>query len=107
MAAMMTTSLRQLRRAMDELGVRMDAMFRAKVGIQGRLNVDERAHYQRRHPAPTEAVSPDAAGLSAPEGAPGAAVPQRRAHQPLSRSGMRPCLRSLSVSPTCRRGLIT
>jgi uncharacterized membrane protein len=75
MAAMMTASLRQLRRTMDELGVRMDAMFRAKVGIQGRLNVDERAHYQRRHAAPTDAESSDDAGLPAPEVAPGAAAP--------------------------------
>jgi uncharacterized protein YndB with AHSA1/START domain len=50
-AEMMAASLRQLRRRIDEMGQRMDAEHRAKVAMQGRLNADERAHYQRRHPA--------------------------------------------------------
>lgn len=58
---MMATSLRQLRRRIDELGVRMDADTRARVGMQGRLNADERAHYQRRYAPPP--------GLETPEGA--------------------------------------
>jgi hypothetical protein len=74
MAAMMAASLRQLRRTMDELGVRMDAIFRAKVGIQGRLNVDERAHYQRRHPVLVGGESPGTAVPPAPEAAPAAST---------------------------------
>lgn len=81
-ADMMATSLRQLRRRVDELGQRMDAENRAKVAIQGRLNADERAHYQRRHPAPPGAANgtpvqgEPAAPLAAPlPPAPEAGVP--------------------------------
>lgn len=57
--AMMAASLRQLRRRIDEVGVRMAAEERAKVAIQGRLSAEERAHYQVRHappPAPAAEV---------------------------------------------------
>ncbi len=49
---MMAASLRQLRRAVEELGVRLDDEYRARVAIRDRLNADERAQYQRRHPSP-------------------------------------------------------
>jgi uncharacterized membrane protein len=52
LVAMMAESLRRLRRQIDSLGLRMDADYRARVGIQGRLNASERAQYQRRHPVP-------------------------------------------------------
>ncbi|NLX08875.1 MAG: SRPBCC family protein [Chloroflexi bacterium] len=54
-AALMATSLRQLRREVDSLGVHMDDAVRARASIQGRLNADERAQYQRRY-APPEHV---------------------------------------------------
>ncbi len=50
--AMMADSLRRLRRQVDELGVRADQDYRARVGIRARLNADERAQYQRRHAPP-------------------------------------------------------
>jgi len=49
---MMAASLRQLRRAVEELGVRLDDEYSARVAIRDRLNADERAQYQRRHPSP-------------------------------------------------------
>ena len=70
MAALMAASLRQLRRTVDELGVRMDATSRAKAGMQGRLNVDERARYQRRHPAPGGTEPVEAAAPPEAEAAP-------------------------------------
>ena len=51
-AAMMAASLRELRQQVNALGLRMDDTYRARLGIQGRLNVAERAQYQRRHPVP-------------------------------------------------------
>jgi uncharacterized membrane protein len=74
LAAMMAASLRQLRRMVDEMGVRMDATSRAKAGIQGRLNVDERARYQRRHPTPGVTEPAETAVPPAPEAAPAAAT---------------------------------
>ena len=50
--AVMADSLRRLRRQIDELGVRADQDYRARVGIRARLNADERAQYQRRHAPP-------------------------------------------------------
>lgn len=77
--AVMATSLRQLRRQIDELGQRMDESYRAKVSIQDRLNANERAMYQRRHPArdQIEAVEAEAA----PEPA-GEAPSERPAESP-------------------------
>lgn len=55
MARMMADSLRALRRRIDELGIKMDADYRARVSIRDRLNFDERTQYQRRYP-PSEQV---------------------------------------------------
>ncbi len=74
-AEMMAASLRQLRRRIDELGQRMDAENRAKVAMQGRLNADERAHYQRRHPAPSAAEAPAPAAPDVPAPTPVPAMP--------------------------------
>jgi uncharacterized protein YndB with AHSA1/START domain len=52
LAQMMAASLRQLRRQIDTLGVRMDDVQRAKAGIQDRLDVNARAQYQRRYAPP-------------------------------------------------------
>jgi uncharacterized protein YndB with AHSA1/START domain len=52
LAQTMADGLRQLRRQIDTLGVRMDDVQRAKAGIQGRLDVNERAQYQRRYAPP-------------------------------------------------------
>jgi len=57
LTALMAASLRELRQQINALGVRMDVAYRARLGIQGRLNAAERAQYQRRHPAP-EGVAP-------------------------------------------------
>jgi uncharacterized protein YndB with AHSA1/START domain len=56
---MMSASLRQLRLAVEELGVRIDDSYRSRVAIRERLNADERVQYQRRH-QPPETVEPDA-----------------------------------------------
>jgi len=78
-AAMMAASLRELRQQVNALGLRMDDAYRARLGIQGRLNAAERAQYQRRHPAPVGAdplhpvIAPEGApvgGAEEPEGAP-------------------------------------
>jgi hypothetical protein len=76
-AAMMAASLRELRQQVNALGLRMDDAYRARLGIQGRLNVAERAHYQRRHPVPgadppapasvAESAPPPAGEVTAPE----------------------------------------
>ena len=83
-AAMMAASLRELRQQVNALGLRMDDTYRARLGIQGRLNVTERAHYQRRHPVPgadspapapvAESAPPPGGEVTAPE--PPAAPPQ-------------------------------
>ncbi len=67
-AAMMAASLRELRQQVNALGLRMDDAYRARLGIQGRLNAAERAQYQRRHPASIGAFP--AQPMTAPEGAP-------------------------------------
>jgi hypothetical protein len=51
---MMTASLRNLRRTVDALGLRLDEDYRSRVGIQARLSADERAQYQRRYETPPE-----------------------------------------------------
>jgi len=66
-AAMMAASLRELRQQVNALGLRMDDVYRARLGIQGRLNAAERAQYQRRHPVPAET---DLQPAATPEGAP-------------------------------------
>jgi uncharacterized protein YndB with AHSA1/START domain len=60
LAQTMADSLRQLRRQIDMLGVRMDDTQRAKAGIQSRLDANERAQYQRRYAPPPgfETVEP-------------------------------------------------
>lgn len=61
MQAMMAEALRRLRRQVDELGLRMDADYRQRVSMRGRLNHSERLEYQRRHaqaPTPSEALAP-------------------------------------------------
>jgi uncharacterized protein YndB with AHSA1/START domain len=58
LAQMMADSLRQLRRQVDLLGVRMDAEQRAKAGIQGRLDANARAQYQRRYAPPPGLETP-------------------------------------------------
>lgn len=73
MQAMMADSLRRLRRQIDELGLRMDADYRQRVSMRGRLNHSERLEYQRRHAPPLEAV-PEGEGGAA-EGMPAAPVP--------------------------------
>jgi uncharacterized protein YndB with AHSA1/START domain len=61
LAQMMADSLRQLRRQVDLLGVRMDEAQRAKMSIQGRLDANARAQYQRRYAPPPglETAEPD------------------------------------------------
>lgn len=49
MQSVMANSLRQLRRQIDELGLRMDAEYRQRVSMRGRLNHDERQQYALRH----------------------------------------------------------
>jgi uncharacterized protein YndB with AHSA1/START domain len=67
LAQMMADSLRQLRRQVDLLGVRMDAEQRAKAGIQGRLDANARAQYQRRYAPPPGLETPveDESGIPA------------------------------------------
>jgi len=71
LAALMAASLRELRQQISALGLRMDDAYRARLGIQGRLNAMERAQYQRRHLAPegVATVAPPTAG-SVEQGAP-------------------------------------
>ncbi|MBN1202310.1 MAG: SRPBCC family protein [Anaerolineae bacterium] len=77
MAGMMAASLRQLRRDVDALGVRMPEEERSKVSIRGRLNADERAQYQRRYEAPpiAQATAPDQAPIPTPPDAMPAVTP--------------------------------
>lgn len=82
LATMMAASLRELRQQITMLGLRLDDTYRARVGIQGRLNAAERAQYQRRHPAPESiaAEQPPAPtsseeGASAPSAAPAVPAP--------------------------------
>lgn len=49
MQTMMGESLRQLRRLVDELGLRMDADYRARVSMRDRLDHEARLNYQRRY----------------------------------------------------------
>ncbi len=66
-AAMMAASLRELRQQVNALGLRMDDTYRARLGIQGRLNVAERAQYQRRHPVPgADSPAPASVAENAP-----------------------------------------
>ncbi len=51
MTEMMSASLAELRRRVNAMGVRMDDSYRERVGIRGRLDASERAHYQRRYPS--------------------------------------------------------
>jgi ligand-binding SRPBCC domain-containing protein len=77
-AAMMAASLRQLRRAVDSLGLQFDEDYRARVGIQARLTANERAQYQRRYPPPPEveaALSANAVPPAATEVVPATAEP--------------------------------
>ncbi len=69
LAQMMADSLRQLRRQIDTLGVRMDEAQRAKMGIQGRLDANARAQYQRRY-APPPGLETAAPGDAIPEASP-------------------------------------
>ena len=55
---MMATSLRQLRRAVEELGLRLDENYRSRVAIRERLSADERAQYQRRYQSPEADAQP-------------------------------------------------
>lgn len=68
LTAMMAASLRELRQQINTLGLRMDDAYRARLGIQGRLNATERAQYQRRHPTPETAgiVQPPAPAETTP-----------------------------------------
>ena len=52
---MMASSLRQLKREVDTLGVRLDEEARARFLIRERLNADERAQYSPRFVRPAEA----------------------------------------------------
>jgi ligand-binding SRPBCC domain-containing protein len=80
---MMSKSLKALRREIDALGVRMDADARAKVGIHERLDAEERANYQRRHPTPPAPESaPEPAAPSPAEPPPAAADPNEPAIPP-------------------------
>ncbi len=49
MQHVMAESLRQLRRRIDELGLRMDAEYRQRVAMRERLDAAQRAQYQPRH----------------------------------------------------------
>lgn len=62
MQSMMASSLRQLRRQIDELGLRMDAEYRQRVSMRGRLNHDERQQYALRHAADEDHVPVAAEG---------------------------------------------
>lgn len=77
MAAMMAASLRELRRRIDSLGIRMDDDYRARVSIRGRLNANERAQYQPRYatttPSSMDEVSP--ADIEATSVTPATSVP--------------------------------
>lgn len=68
LTAMMAASLRELRQQITALGLRMDDAYRARLGIQGRLNAAERAQYQRRHPTPETAgiIQPPAPAETTP-----------------------------------------
>lgn len=90
LAAMMAASLRELRQQINTLGLRMDDSYRARLGIQGRLNAAERAQYQRRHPAPESAAIAQATEAtaaeqpaSAPPAAPTAPEPVATSEAPL------------------------
>ena len=74
MQRMMAESLRQLRRRIDELGLRMDAEYRRRVAMRDRLDADQRAQYQPRHASTPE--------TSAPEAAPAADMPTPSQPQP-------------------------
>lgn len=65
LTTMMANSLRQLRRQVDALGLKMDEDARARVAIRERLNVKERAEYQRRHAPPP---APDVVAPPVPDG---------------------------------------
>ncbi len=80
LTTLMTASLRELRQQINALGVRMDVAYRARLGIQGRLNAAERAQYQRRHPAPESAENIAPASDAARQGA----TPLAAAAAPLS-----------------------
>ncbi len=61
MQRMMAESLRQLRRRIDELGLRMDAEYRRRVAMRERLDAAQRAQYRPRHAATPEASAAEAA----------------------------------------------
>ncbi|HML23615.1 MAG TPA: SRPBCC family protein [Aggregatilinea sp.] len=54
-ALMMATSLRQLKREVDAMGVRLDEEARARFLIRERLSADQRAQYNPRFARPVEA----------------------------------------------------
>ena len=66
---MMAESLRQLRRRIDELGLRMDAEYRQRVAMRERLDAAQRAQYQPRH-ATAETSAVEAAPQTAPAPSP-------------------------------------
>jgi len=74
MQHMMAESLRQLRRRIDELGLRMDAEYRQRVAMRERLDAAQRAQYQPRHVAQPE--TPAAADAQAPTPPTPSAAPQ-------------------------------
>ncbi|GIV81153.1 MAG: hypothetical protein KatS3mg051_0507 [Anaerolineae bacterium] len=85
LAALMAASLRELRQQISALGLRMDDAYRARLGIQGRLNAAERAQYQRRHPAPESVatVAPPAAGSAEPVAPPPPIPPAPAPEEPI------------------------
>ncbi len=68
---MMAESLRQLRRQVDELGLRMDAEYRRRVAMRERLDANQRAQYQPRH-----ATGETSEAASVPEAPAPAAAPE-------------------------------
>lgn len=70
MQAMMAESLRRLRHLVDELGLRMDADYRARVSMRDRMDHEARLQYQRRYHHETADMPPaaeDWAEESAPQ----------------------------------------
>ncbi|MCD4685530.1 MAG: SRPBCC family protein, partial [Anaerolineae bacterium] len=70
MHTMMGVSLRHLRHQIDELGLRMDADYRARVSMRDRLDHDARLQYQQRRYAEEAADSGDATPITAIDDAP-------------------------------------
>lgn len=99
MTQMVSASLRQLRREIDQLGVRMDAEERARFGIHERLDAEQRAQYQRRHTPSTGLEHPVVVDQPPGEAAPEQEAPTADRPTPVESTPAEPAPASTEAAP--------